>query len=369
MIVYKYERKDGSSWWGVRINHRGRRHQRSGFRTKASAESYAKRYLDLVDANLTGHYDITIEELAYAWLDHKGGYIKPSTYKDYESSIRLRIIPAVGHLRAAELTPLMVQRLIDELARTQGERTVNKTIAPLRGMYRQAVVWGVVAYNPTSDIKRLKETRKEVLCLTPEQAAQLLDSTHGRDRTLLSVALGAGLRQGEIIGLHWGDIDWFNNIISVKRTYLDGQFHEPKTDFAKRSVYISGWLKEELLIHFHRSGSPGPDSLVFPSGKGTPLNRHNVRCRVLDRALKAAELPRVNFHSLRHTYASTLISAGADPFYVSRQLGHSKVNFTADTYGHLFNSDLGKHEVAFPYATNLQQQFLENEEEPHEKGS
>ncbi|NPV60149.1 MAG: site-specific integrase [Actinobacteria bacterium] len=319
MPLYNYTLANGERRYRVQIRRRGHRHQKDGFRSREAAKAYERRYLDALYARLAGtDLAVTVQELAEHWLEHMRPRLKPSTWRDYESSLRLRILPDLGHLQIREVTPLLVLALNDKLARDRTPRTVNKTVAPLRATFRQAVAWGILTYNPTADVRRVPERRREIDCLSEEEVARLLEASEGRDRTLIAVALGTGLRQGEILALRWGDIDWFRDVIHVRRTWLNGEYHDPKMHFSRRDVVMSSWLRGELAGHFDSEGRPGPDRLVFPSRTDTPLARANVNRRILNPALDRAKLRKVSFHSSRHTYASVLLSRGADVLFVSR---------------------------------------------------
>jgi integrase len=237
-----------------------------------------------------------------------------------------------------------------------------------RGMFKQAVAWGLLTYNPCAQIKRIPEKRKETQCYTEEEIISLLGASEGRDKMLLTLAVVSGLREGEIIGLQWGDIDWDKNLISIRRTFLDGQFHEPKTDYAMRDVDMSDLLKEELSQYYIECGEPGAETLVFPNNKGKPLNRHNVLSRIHGGAVERAGIRYFPFHSLRHTYASLLLGNGANILYVSPQLGHSGIQITLDHYAHLMRSDSSQRKILNSFTRKLLGSENEQKRSPSEKG-
>ena len=371
MPIYSYILNTGERRYRVQICHRGHRHEKKGFRSREAAKAYERRYMDALDSRLAGtDMAVTVEELAEHWLDHMKPRLKSSTLRDYESSLRLRILPDIGHLKIREVTPLLVQALIDRLARDRSPRTVNKTVAPLRAMFRQAVTWGILTYNPTADVRRVPERRLEVDCLSEEDAARLLEVAGGRDRALIAVALGAGLRQGEILALKWGDIDWFRGLIKVRRSLGgDREFSDTKTAYGRRYVRMPAWLKEDLSVYFADMGRPGPEDLIFPSKEGTPLHPQNFMRRNFVPLLEKAGLRRINFHSLRHTYASILLSKGVDPLYVSRQLGHSTIQITMDLYGHMLHREDAHQDVLDDmFTAYLRRENQANEEGPPKRG-
>jgi len=188
-----------------------------------------------------------------------------------------------------------------------------------------------------------RATRREQTLLAPQAIERLLAAAHARYRTLLATAIFTGLRQGELLGLLWENIDFENGFVKVRMS-LDRRGHrvQPKTSSAVRDVVLMPALAE--LLEAHRAASAfGDDSdFVFPSLRGTPLGHRNVSQRGFDAAAANAGLNRegerkANFHDLRHVFASLLIGQGANVAFVSRQLGHATPQITLRTYGHLFD--------------------------------
>jgi len=174
-------------------------------------------------------------------------------------------------------------------------------------------------------------------------------------------ALRAGLRKGELIALKWGDVNFgeskddSNRYILVQRNYSQGHFTSPKSKRSRR-VDLSKQLRAALLelrdarmlVAIMAGRSSIADDLVFPCsawdenekvwlhGRGSePLKPDNISVRYMEPALEKAGLRRFRFHDLRHTYGSQLIQDGASLAYVKEQMGHSSIQVTVDTYGHL----------------------------------
>ena len=158
------------------------------------------------------------------------------------------------------------------------------------------------------------------------------------------------MRQAELIGLKWEDIDWSLSTLQVKRqvrhfkgaTYA---FLESKSKSGTRTIMLGKKALEilrdykqeqELFINSVRDHWIDLD-LVFPSGTGTPLTASNIR-RAFRKLLAASTLPKIRFHDLRHTAASLMLNHGIPVLIVSKRLGHSKPSITMDVYGHLIPS-------------------------------
>ena len=143
-----------------------------------------------------------------------------------------------------------------------------------------------------------------------------------------------GARQGEVLGLKWSDVDFQTKQVHISRTFNHGRFFIPKTKGSARRIDIAPTVHKELAVWKLKSGGQDED-LIFPNEAGQPLNYSNVVQRYFLKALKDAEIPRLRFHDLRHTYASLLIEQGENIKYVQTKLGHSTPTVTLNIYSHL----------------------------------
>lgn len=197
-------------------------------------------------------------------------------------------------------------------------------------------------------VTRPKVVRKEMKTLNDYQVRQLIQVAESEQmRLLLWVAVVTGLRQGELLGLKWSDLDWTSRRIQVQRQVQrrkgDGLvFCEPKSASGRRVIvlgkstieklreYRNNQLKESILL-----GEKWQDyDLIFPSPIGTPLDPSNVLKAYKD-CLKRAGLPNLRFHDLRHSAATLMLQQGVNPKIVSERLGHSDISLTLNTYSHV----------------------------------
>jgi integrase len=192
--------------------------------------------------------------------------------------------------------------------------------------------------------------KRDIDFLTRSEAAGLLAAAQTHSSTcypLFLAALRTGLRLGELIALHWEDIQFGENaddpnrFILVRRNYSLGEFATTKNHRARRvdmsrevrRVLLD--LRDEMAMKAFEKGEEFVPRLVFPSTEGKPLDGINVYHRHFLPCVEAAGLRRITFHALRHSYAPHLIQAGASLTYVMSQMGHSSIQVTVDTYGHL----------------------------------
>ena len=145
------------------------------------------------------------------------------------------------------------------------------------------------------------------------------------------------MKERELIGLQWGHVDWMRSQLPIRRTFNHGKFMEPKSKASRRKIDLAPELVHELK-KWKLACPKGELDLIFPAEEGTPENAANLLYTRFFPALRRAELPRMRFHNLRHTYASLLIAQGEHPKYTQSQLGHSSINVTMDIYGHLMET-------------------------------
>jgi integrase len=215
------------------------------------------------------------------------------------------------------------------------------TYTVLRTAIRDAVKMRLLAVNPLDAVSRPRAPRPEIQALDAEQTRALLAAAEGDPMEALYVlAVATGLRLGELVGLHWGDIDLAAGALHVRRSAVVGAkgavtFAEPKTSRSRRKVDVPAVAIAALERHRARLGAlPHRDRLVFTSAEGQAVRYPNLHRRSYKPLLKRAGLPDVSFHALRHTAATLALAAGVNPKVVQERLGHSTVALTLDTYSH-----------------------------------
>lgn len=270
-------------------------------------------------------------------LRARGGLpFKPSVARSYERCLRTRVLPYMGERRVAEVTARDIQGLVEKLAADGlAPSTIRNAIAPLRVIYRRAILDGLVSVNPTRglDLPRVELVRDRVV--SADVAAAMIALLPDADRPLWATAFYAGLRRGELRGLRWDDVDLDAGVLRVERS-VDGKLDDQgfvvvvdtKTRAGRRRVPIVAVLRDHLAAW----RAVAPDGYVFGGRRPAALERR------LQRAAgrwRAAGFDPVTLHEARHTYASLLIDAGVNIKAISTYMGHASVTITLDRYGHL----------------------------------
>jgi integrase len=300
--------------------------------------------------------------------------VRPTTLRSYRGQIEMYLKPFFRKLKVQALTPADVERfrfalteglpppiakaLIErklaanpkwsqgraklEAARIRpGIRTINKALTLLTMILNYAARHRWVDFNAAEHVERLRDTRPmderaiDANILTPDEIRTLIDATEdGCHRHIIQVAAFCGMRQGEILGLQWQDIDWNSRQIHVRRAWKEGDFTAPKTRNSIRRVDVPDFLVMELKRWKLRCPKSEHD-LVFPNGAGNPESHSNLLQRGFYPALRRAGLRKLRFHDLRHTFASLMLANGEDIVRVSRLLGHASPTVTLNVYSHL----------------------------------
>jgi integrase len=355
MGVTVRQRKDRSGYW-VFINHNKQRTQKQ-FSDKKLAQEFAKKIearLKWSEANgepivLTQPDNIpTVKAYCEDWLStYADVHCKPSTAHSYRRALTIHIYPVMGSQRFDWVTRADIKRLISDLSKKGlKKQTIHNILTPLKEAYHHAMDDGIIASNPvarTGRLTRSKEDRRlHVAPLTSSEVIALFKKAEQRAHLypLIMCAVQTGMRQGELIGLKWGDIDFRGKFIEVRRAFAHGLESSTKShkirriDMTPQLAKTLQTLQETRSLEAGMKGIPIPE-WVFVTPSWTRWDDSNLRS-AFRQLLTDAEIRHVRFHDLRHTYASLMAEAGAPPKYVQDQLGHSSIQVTMDIYSHLF---------------------------------
>src|SRR5215213_6334139 len=352
--VYPRRNKEGkiTGYRGSYFTADGRRRYVSG-KNKTEAQRTLRRAMADADRGLVFDADnLKVGEYLDRWLaDSVSDTVKATTFERYEQIMRLHLKPALGRVKLKALTPAHVRGLYREkLEAGSSARTVRYIHTTLHKALKQAVMDGLIPRNATEAVKPPQQTREEMCPLTPEQAKLLLQAAHeagDRLEALYVLAIHTGLRQGELLGLKWDDVDLETGSLQVRHTLAITKsgpvFTFPKTTGSRRSVKLTSNATEALKSHLKRQlaeidrvGSLWSENgLIFASETGEPLDRRAVTKLKFKPLLKQAGLPEIRFHDLRHTCATLLLTRNVNPKIVSEMLGHASIAITLDTYSHV----------------------------------
>ena len=342
-----YKRANGT--WSVQATLQGHRLSQT-FKTQGECQEWLKKTRGQIDDGMTlASTKISLREFLPGWLTSTKTTIGPRTWQHYEQLIRTYIIPNLGEIKVRDLRPENIQAFYNRLFDGEvGVYTIRKIHITLHGALQQAVKTGMIGRNPASFAQPPKEPANEMSILNESQVSQLLVAAQGhRLEALIHLAVISGMRQMELLGLKWSDLDWIKQTLKIERQLLKPngngvKFSAPKTRYGKRSIALGKKTVEILRKHYeqqqadqHKAGEAWKEyGLIFTTQNGTPINARNL-LRDYKKLLHSAGLPPIRFHDLRHTAASILLNQGVPVIIVSRRLGHARASITLDIYGHL----------------------------------
>jgi integrase len=318
--------------WFVDFRFRGERVRRlSPVNSRRGAQEFERQARERL---LTGRADPRnlprFAEFAEEWFE---SYVKANNKASFvrtrRTSLDRHVLKFFGTMRLDLITSYQVERFKAQL-RGSGYRhsSINGHLNTVSVALRCAVEWGLLQSAPR--VKLLPAQPVAIEWLTKAEVRALLEHS-GRWRSAIFLAVSTGLRWGEIFGLRWVDVSLPRKKLAVVQSLWQGSISTTKNHKA-REVPISRALRVELMSVERRG------DLVFCNTAGNPQD-YNTALIGLKASAKAAGLGRVGWHTLRHTFASHAIQAGAGIRHVQQLLGHSSINHTA-RYSHLRESDL-----------------------------
>lgn len=350
-----YKRKDGRWAGAVSLGYIGGKLKRKAVYggTRKDVQDRMTRLLSDKQSGLpvVGEKQ-TLGDFIADWLENwVQPTVRPKTFSSYHDTARLHLIPTLGRIRLAKLTPQHVQSLLNERLRSGlSPRTVAYIRSILSIALARALKLGLVHRNVVQLVDRPNVARNEIQPLTVEQSRALLTAAQDhRLGALFSVALALGLRKGEALGLRWQDVDFDAGslVISGALQRIGGALvrTETKNNSSRRMLRVPAAALRALREHRVKqmeerllAGDKWQDSgLVFTTTRGTPLDPRNV-LRHFARVLTAAGIAHVRFHDLRHSCATLLLAQGVPARMVQDILGHSAIRVTMDTYAHVLPS-------------------------------
>lgn len=338
-----YRRKDGR-WEGrykCGFNESGKSKYRSVYARTYSEVKEKLMKLKTINISYTLSGKLTVKELFEEWLSAIRFKVKESTYSCYHMKVEKHILPEFGSIAYEKLTVKQIHDFIERKIKSGlSPKYVSDIIVVFKSMSKY--VSKIYNYrNPLVNVILPKIEKTEMQLLTESDQKKLCDfSFENTNSTKLSVLLSyyTGLRIGEVCALKWEDIDFKSRVLTVRRTVqrITGKndnkvtkllIGSPKSRSSLRIIPLPLFLAE-ILLKFRKE-----NSIFVLSGTGNPVEPRTLQYR-FKAFLKKADLPSVNFHSLRHMFATNCIEVGFDIKTLSEILGHSSVETTLNRYVH-----------------------------------
>ncbi len=355
-------RKRRGKWVVDFRDNKGKRRWETHETRKAADDALSKRVGQLRKGSYKAPSEIPkFETVARAWLAERKQESRHSSYAIWESHVVRHILPAFEGVRVNAITPAMVRNFRNDRSdHGLGAGMVNKLTTTLSAILELAIDDECLERNPAQRVKRRKGTSgegrgeseravREDEVLSTEQVGKLLAETEpGLFRAFIMTAALTGCRSGELLSLRWDeDVDLDTKTLTVRRSlsYVKSidergqppkaRFTAPKSESSIRTLPLVPQLVTELK-RWRLACPKGSEGLVFPKLDGGAQHRSYVTLAGFKPALERAGLPAVKLHSLRHSFASTLIMQGKPVTQVAHLLGHKKSSVTLDVYARWF---------------------------------
>nr|WP_020121252.1 site-specific integrase [Streptomyces canus] len=372
-----YQRKDGrweAAGYVLAADGTRKRIRVYGSTRREAADKLAEKIANSHRGLPVATADSTVGDYLTYWLNGVAVHrLRENTHVRYAACVRLHLMPGLGTKKVARLTAKDVRTFLDRLRTTcqccaQGldaERKsccavgecCQKRLSPLTVTYVHSVLKSALEHavredelprNVARNVKATAPRPRRFRPFTAAEARQFLDAARAdRLHALYALALRTGLRKGELLGLHWEDLDLTTGTASIRRslqrTRTGGLTHLPtKTLASERRIALPTECIRSLKEHKAQqdkecktAGSAWQDSgLVFTTPTGRPLDPANLTRRFRS-FLNRAGLRRIRFHDLRHSTATLLLEQGVDLVVIKELLGHAHIGVTAGVYAHV----------------------------------
>jgi integrase len=292
-----------------------------------------------------------------SWIDTDAN-LSPKTRERYRQLADHQIIPHLGAIAAQNLRPATLHewhatllKSGSKVGRPLSARTVGHAHRVLHRALERALRLEIIPRNVAAIIRPPKVQAAEVAILTPAQMADLLAKLNDHAlHPIVALALGTGMRRGELCALIWGLVDLDKATVRVERSLEETaaglRIKEPKTNHGRRTVSLPASVVDILRVHRRQQneqrlllglGGASATDLVFALPDGSPYPPDKLSRDWL-RIVTSRKLPRVMFHALRHSHVSALIGSGQDILTISRRIGHASPAVTLAVYAHRFGN-------------------------------
>ena len=342
MTVYKDEQ--GKNWYFV-VRHKDdngnwKQAKRRGFKKRKDAQIAEREFVDSL--NVDNDLSMTFEQLVVKFYEYSVDRKKARTIANEKHLINTVILPYFANKNIHEITP----KQIDEFYRSIVVKYANATMKNIRRHLSAVFNYGIKFHKLTRNVVLVvdlpkKEEEKKLKYWTLEQFIKFESYLKKTQHiALFNVLFWSGMRKGEALGLRIGDINTHNNHINVIRSWNGENITTVKNTSSERSIgvpqHVIDILQEQINELNNKYSDLKDDDFLFPGRYiSTPMSPAGVN-RTLKRVSDLANLPNIRVHYFRHSHASMLINEGVSLYIVSRHLGHSDIQTTANIYGHLY---------------------------------
>lgn len=324
---------------------------KDGYRLKKEAQVKLTEALESINSGIfVDTKNITVKDYLLKWLkDYAENNVKYKTYVSYQGTVENHLIPNLGNYKLDKLNPSIIQNYytscINQNNLSNTSILYNHKI--LKQAINQAIKWQILKSNPCDAVTPPRKNKPKLKTLTVDEIEKVLNFCENKHiYIVIFLALGTGMRRGEICGLKWVDVDLQKGMIYVQDSLQRKKGESPelasvKTDNSKRAIaiaistlsYLKQIKKRQKTEKIFLGENYKDDDFVCAWEDGRPTSPDYVTNK-FSKIIKALGLDGIRFHDLRHTHATFMLKADVHPKIVSERLGHSSVSITLDIYSH-----------------------------------
>jgi integrase len=353
--VWRYEGQRGVSWRIRYTDAAGKRvletlGKEPEWDRRRAEQELRRRLVDVERDGYRKPEKLSFAEFAERWLDEylPSRNLKPTTIRNYETSVRLHLSPFFGRYQLAELEqrPELLDRYVAEKLRNGASpKTISNTLTDMQLVLKQALRQRLMKINPAAECERPRHEPPEMHVLSEVEIARLASAyreleteAEANERlwwrlahAITFVGLGTAMRRGELLALRWRDVRLLDGVVQVREALVCGKFTTPKSRSSRRLIELGPRTQRLLSERWQENAFRGDEDLVFcHPQKGTPLDASKLARVYLRTALRRAGItkPFRPFHDLRHTALTHEAAAGNPMAYIQLKAGHSQSAIT-----------------------------------------
>jgi integrase len=298
--------------------------------TRADALRMVERFRLRLNLEHRFAQPVTLDALVDHYVEQELPQLRYGSQQSHLCCLKRWIRPRWGRCLLEEIKPVAVEHWLRSLALAPKTKVNLRSLLHL--VYQHGRRWELTDANPIDLVRQRGGRRRIPRTLDVKEVRLVLEQLAEPYRTMVVVAVCLGLRASEIVGLQWGDFEWAELMLLVKRSVVHGRVGETKTEVSQLPLPVDPGLAEVLQEQRRRSPYQGPEDWVFPNRAGRARGQESILQRQLKPAAVRAGIGKIGWHTFRHSYSKMLRAAHVDLKVQQELLRHSTIQSTLNVY-------------------------------------
>jgi len=298
--------------------------------TKGDALRIVERFRLRMNLNHRFARPVTLDALVDHYAEEELVRLRYGTQQAHLCSLRRWIRPRWGACLLEDIKPVAVEQWLRSLTLAPKTKVNLRSLFHL--VYQHGRRWELIDGNPIDLVRQNSGRRSIPRTLNVDEIRRVLEQLAEPHRTMVLVAVCLGLRASEIIGLQWGDFNWEDLTVQVKRSVVHGRVGDTKTEASRLPLPVDARLADALRQQRRRNLYAGPEDWVFANPAGRPRSQESILAHQLKPAAVRAGIGKIGWHTFRHSYSTLLRGAQVDLKVQQELLRHSTIQSTMNIY-------------------------------------